>query len=85
MDVSLWKKGEATLAMSGGRKDCGQFYNEFDDVHYTDRRGWVKLHGILEIPSDCDTVSLAFFVRNKNKGSAYVDDLTFVIKKRKRE
>lgn len=85
LDVSLWKKGQAALCMGGGKEGCGQFYNEFDDVHYVDRKGWKKIHGILILPSDCDSFDVVFYVRNKDDQGAYVDDLTITIKKNKRE
>ncbi|PBQ33964.1 hypothetical protein CNR22_20010 [Sphingobacteriaceae bacterium] len=82
IDISAWQKGDATLCVLGGKKECGDFYNEFSDVQYTDRNGWINLHGIFVIDSSCDTVNVGFFMRSKSNQTAYVDDLTFKLKRK---
>lgn len=81
--ISCWKKGEMTLCLSGGREGCAPYYNEFSKVWYTDRNGWENLHAVLEITQDCDTVNYDFFVNARGDKTGYIDDLNFVIKKKR--
>jgi len=83
VDISLWKKGDAALAMTGSGKNCEPYYNEFNDAHYTDRKGWTNMHGILVVPQACDTIDIGFFIGSKKDTIAYIDDLTFTIKRKK--
>jgi len=83
--VSAWIKGSVALTITGGRKDCGSFYNEFSDEHYVDRHGWKFIYGILVISAPCDTMDIGFFVQGKDEKTACVDDITLTLKKIKQK
>jgi uncharacterized membrane protein len=82
VEIEVWMKGKgASLVLTGGLKECGDFYvaNNFPD--YTDHLGWEHVHMQYRLPGHCSDILLHFLIHNPGDSMVLIDDISFTVRR----